>query len=650
MCGIVGIRCAATAVDGVSAIDVVRRMAETLRHRGPDDAGAWLAPDGRVALAHRRLSIVDLSPLGRNPMLRDGGRLAITFNGEIYNFRELRRELEHLGHRFASSTDTEVILAAYDQWGLDAVQRFAGMFAFGLWDEPRKRLWLVRDRLGKKPLYYSDYGGILRFGSELKALLADDRLPRVVDITAVRLFLKYGYIPAPLTIFQGIRKLEPGHALTSTPQGTTLARYWDPLPFARANRTWTTEDAEAELERHLSTAVEQRRIADVPLGAFLSGGIDSSLVVALMQEQSASRVRTFSIRFENPAFNEADHAAAVAAHLGTDHSEQLCDERTLLDVVDRLPDMFDEPFGDSSAIPTYVVSAMARQQVTVALSGDGGDELFFGYPRYRHFVDSRWVLALPRPARELGAFVAARMGGRRQQRVADVLRAEEGDAYEAFISWCTPRQIAACTGHPSPRAPLYQDMLDSTADCRPDLRCQLFDLVSYLPDDILTKVDRASMAVGLETRSPLLDHRVVEFALSLPAVLKSQGGQTKWLLRWLLYKRVPRSLLERPKMGFGVPLRDWFLGPLRERMDDYSRSDAWESMGIEPDPLRRMWREFSRGRYHRPDVVWQAFTLAAWSARFRPSSGTAASRTDRASRTSPTHRRRASESCASAYA
>jgi len=364
MCGIAGY--AGTPMVGTGAAAALgERMCATLTHRGPDDVGVWSREDGAVMLAQRRLSIIDLSPLGHNPMPWDGGRLWITFNGEIYNFRELRRQLEAAGHRFRSQTDTEVILAAYDEWGLDCVQRFAGMFAFALWDEPRRRLWLVRDRLGKKPLYYTERNGSIRFASELKAIVADETFPRDIDVGAVGLYLRYGYVPSPSTIYAAARKLPPGHALLLENGRVSISRYWDPVPFALSTARVSAADAEAELEARLATAVSQRMIADVPLGAFLSGGIDSSLVVALMQEHSAAPVRTFTIRFENPEYNEADHAAAVARHLGTEHHERTCDEREMLDVVERLPDMFDEPFADSSAVPTYLVSKTARELVNL---------------------------------------------------------------------------------------------------------------------------------------------------------------------------------------------------------------------------------------------------------------------------------------------
>jgi asparagine synthase (glutamine-hydrolysing) len=595
-------------------------MTRRLAHRGPDDADVWESPAGAVVLGHRRLSIVDLSPLGRNPMLWDDGRLAITYNGEIYNFLELRRELEGLGYRFRSQTDTEMVLAAYDRWGVDCVQRFAGMFAFALWDHTRQRLWLVRDRLGKKPIYYSERDGVLWFASELKSLAESPGFPRTIDTDGLRMYLKYGYVPSPYTIYKAARKLSPAHQLICEPGRLSITRYWDPIAHASLQRELSDQDAEGELEALLATAVRQRQIADVPLGAFLSGGIDSSLVVALMSEQNSRPVQTFSIRFTNPEFNEADYAARVAQRCRTDHHEELCDEGQMLAIVDRLPEMFDEPFGDSSAIPTHLVSVVARHHVTVALSGDGGDELFFGYPRYWHHADASWALKLPRTTRRIAAAAARRAPARRVQRIADVLGHEGGDAYSRFITWFSPDVIAEMTGAPAPDAPLYRDALDRLDGIPRALGPGLLDLVSYLPDDILTKVDRASMATSLEVRAPLLDHRVVEFTLGLPFRFKRRGRVSKWLLRQLLYKRVPAALIERPKMGFGVPLRDWFKGPLRERMQDYVRSDGLADLGLDPTPIRAMWDEFARGRHHRPDLIWQVFVLVAWAREFKAQS------------------------------
>jgi asparagine synthase (glutamine-hydrolysing) len=612
--------CGITAIVDANAGDLragVDTMAATLRHRGPDDAGSWEGAAAGVALGHRRLSIVDLSPLGHNPMTWQNGRYWITYNGEVYNFRALRAELETHGCRFASQTDTEVILAAYDQWGLDCLGRFIGMFAFALWDRDRETLVIARDRLGKKPLYYSQYGGRIAIASELKAIASDPRFPRDIDRHALGLYLRFGYVPAPFSIFTHARKLPPGHAALVKDGVVEVRRYWDPVPFACERRNPDPAVAERQLDALLADAVRLRMLADVPVGAFLSGGIDSSLVVALMKEQSHAPVRTFTVRFDDPAFNEADHAAAVARHLGTEHHERTCDDRQLLAVVDGLADMFDEPFADSSAIPTYIVSKAAREHVTVALSGDGGDELFFGYPRYKFHADSAWVLGLPKPVRRTAALGAAMLPTRRLRRIADVLRDDDPDRYARFVTWWSAADVETMTGSPPGAVPLYADALARSSGISLESRAGLLDLVSYLPEDILTKVDRASMAVSLEVRAPLLDHRVVELALGLPMGLKRRHGATKWILRQLLYKRVPRLLVDRPKMGFGVPLDRWLRGPLRDRMDDYCGGADLEDLGIDPQPVRLLWREFLDGRSHRTDLLWLIFALVAWSRRFR---------------------------------
>ena len=592
-------------------------MARAIEHRGPDDAGVWVPETGHVALAHRRLSIIDLSPLGHNPMSWNQGDLWITFNGEIYNFAELRRELESAGCRFRSRTDTEVILAAYERWGLECVHRFVGMFAFALWDVRRRRLWLVRDRLGKKPLYYAEVDGRLLFASELKAILTYPSFPGRVDAAAVGLYLQYGYVPSPLTIYKDARKLPPGHYLVHENSQVTLTRYWDPVPPAVQGSSLAANEAVQALEERLSVAVRQRMIADVPLGAFLSGGVDSSVIVALMREHTRAPVKTFTIRFDNPEYNEADHAAAVARHLGTEHHEQTCTDAQMLAVVDRLPEMYDEPFADSSAVPTYLVSKIARETVTVALSGDGGDELFFGYPRYRYHANAAALLALPRPIRRGAALAADRFPTRRGRRIADVLRSDEMDHYSRFVSLFTPAEVQALTGSAPGLPALYADALERALSIPRAGRPGLLDLVSYLPEDILTKVDRASMAVSLEVRAPLLDHRVVELALALPLSLKRRGGTMKWILRQMLYKRVPPSLVDRPKMGFGVPLADWFRGPLRERMESYCAGPELSDLGIDPAPVRAMWHDFQLGRSHRIYPLWSMFTLMAWTRRFR---------------------------------
>ena len=438
----------------------------------------------------------------------------------------------------------------------------------------------------------------------------------------MRLYLRYGYVPSPYTIYRRARKLAPGHYLLCENGNTTISRYWDPVAFAITARSLDVEDAQAELDALLSTAVRERQIADVPLGAFLSGGIDSSVVVALMQEQSATPVKTFTIRFDNPEYNEADHAAAVARHLRTDHYEQTCSEAELLGVIDTLPGMFDEPFADSSAVPTYLVSKIARAHVTVALSGDGGDELFLGYPRHRYYETGAWALDMPRPIRRTAAWVASSLPTRRLRRIADVFRDEAQDRYARFVTWWPQEDIVALTGAEAGEPPLYTDARERSAGLDAGSHAGLLDLVSYLPEDILTKVDRTSMAVSLEARAPLLDHRVVEFALRLPHDLKRRGATSKYLLRRVLYTRVPPALVDRPKMGFGVPLAEWLKGPLRPTMDAYCGGSALEELGIEPRPVRQLYEAFKAGRAHRADLMWQIYALVSWARRCHTPVGT----------------------------
>ena len=615
MCGIVAL----FDITNGDLRPAIEAMNATLRHRGPDDHGAWQSPEGSVALAQRRLSIVDLSPLGRNPMSYLGGRYWVTFNGEIYNFRDIRRELEQAGYSFVSQTDTEVIMAAYDRWGLDCLQRFVGMFAFVLWDVERKRLVLARDRVGKKPLYYAEYQGRIAAGSELKAIAVDQRFPRTVNRDAVALYLRYGYVPAPLSIYRHARKLAPGHYAIVEGGRVSVHRYWDGVACALDTPPpRSVEDAGQRLESLLLDAVGIRMMADVPVGAFLSGGVDSSLVVALMQEQSRASVKTFTIRFEDREFNEADHAAAVARHLKTDHYERTCTAREMLDVVALLPDAFDEPFADSSAIPTYLVSKIARERVTVALSGDGGDELFFGYDRYRHQIASRWLLAAPRPVRRAAAAVLAAVPRRKFRRAADVLRIDGVDTYDKFVTWWSDREVEQLTHARSLLNPVYEEVRRRAASLPEAARPPLIDVFTYLPDDILTKVDRASMQVSLETRCPLLDHRVVELALSLPLGFKWRGGTTKWLLRRLLDRRVPAALIDRPKMGFGVPLVTWLAGPLRPQADQLFGSSVLEAVGVDPVRARAAWQQFLFGRAEYAHLIWSLFALGTWAERWQP--------------------------------
>lgn len=593
-------------------------MAATLVHRGPDDDGIWTSTDGRVVLAHRRLSILDLSPAGRNPMEWDGGRYRITYNGEVYNYRELRRELESQGLRFRTHTDTEVVVAAYATWGDECVRHFNGMFAIAIWDEPRRRLFLARDRMGKKPLYYALYGDRLTFASEQKALLADPEFPRDLDRAALALYLRYGYVPAPHSVFRASRKLPPGHVAVYDAGRLDVRPYWDPVALAGAPRRTlaSADEALEELEALLKDAVRSRMVADVPVGAFLSGGIDSSLVSALMCEAGPGRVKTYSIAFENPGYDESAHASAMARHLGTDHHQETCSTQRMLEIVERLPDFLDEPFADSSAIPTYLVSRFAREEVTVILTGDGGDEVFFGYPRYLALARRGAPNNVPLWLRRAAAGAASLVPQRKFRRAAQILRSAEPDEYARFVVWWPRQAVEEITGRPVEDAPAYARAAEALQAIDRRLRPPALDVVTYLPEDILFKVDRMSMAVSLESRCPLLDSRVVEFGLHLPPAMLFRGGTGKVMLRALLGKRAPAALFERPKMGFGVPLDDWFRGPLREPMEAAMAGRQLERLGLDPAAPRRQWKEFLSGRAPRTDVLWNVFSLARWAERW----------------------------------
>ena len=645
MCGIAGF-VFYDAAQGTRE-EVLRRMTASLSHRGPDGDGHWLDPSGIVALGHRRLAIVDLSEGGRQPMVSHSGRFVVTYNGEIYNFLELRRELEAAGCRFTSHSDTEVMLAAFERWGIrPSLSRFNGMFALAVWDVRERLLTLARDRLGKKPLYYGRFGRTLLFGSELKALLAVPGFTPTVDRHALTQFMRHNYVPAPASIYREVRKLPAGSMAELSCAGDLLREpavftYWDSgqvLLDRRGSRAGIDEaDALAEFESLMLDAVRIRMIADVPLGAFLSGGLDSSLVVALMQRLSDSPVRTFTIGFHEDGYDEAQHAKAVAGHLGTDHVEVYLSGRDALDVIPRLPVIYDEPFADSSQIPTWLVSAVARRQVTVALSGDGGDESFLGYNRYVWARDLwRRVYALPLGLRRLAARAAlgvtaetwhaigrpltwvipALRGqgaiGDRVHKLAGLLTIEDPRAlYLRLIShWQDP--AAVVLGGYESETVVARSLRGRSIDEFVEEMARL-DVATYLPDDILTKVDRASMSVSLETRAPLLDYRVIEFAASLPYDLRMRGRTGKWLLRRLLYKHVPRAMVDRPKTGFGIPLDKWLRGPLRTWAEDLLSESRLRSDGyFAPEPIRAMWAEHASGARQWQYPLWDVLMFQAW--------------------------------------
>lgn len=639
MCGFAGF-IGEPGVLGAEAMErLAARMADRLESRGPDDASTWASPAAGIAIGHRRLAVIDLTAAGRQPMVSASGRSVIAYNGEVYNFAEIRRDLEAEGRRFRGSSDTEVVLEACEAWGAErAMSRFIGMFAFAFWDEHARRLTLVRDRLGIKPLYWGRSGGVLFFGSQPKGFFYHPAWRPEVDRDALAAYLRHAYVPAPRSIFRGIEKLEPGSLVEIDADGReSCRRYWDLREIAcgavRDRPALDDETAVEALDELLRDAVKRRMIADVPLGVFLSGGIDSSTVLALMQAQSDRPVKSFTIGFDEAGYDEARDAQQVAQHLGTDHTELYVAPDHAQAVLPDLASWYDEPFADSSQIPTCLVSEMTRRNVTVALSGDGGDEVFAGYNR--HVVAAalwRRLGAWPRPLRASFASLLRalppsswdrlfRVVPRRQRppqagdkahKLAALLAMPHEDAlYRWLVSqWANPsalvrggRERQGILWDPT----LRRDLPDFTD------RMQLMDTVTYLPGDILTKVDRASMAVGLEARVPLLDHRVVEFAWRLPLAMKVRSGRGKWLLRQVLRRYVPERLTDRPKMGFGVPIDRWLRGSLRGWGESLLAEDRLRNGGyLDPAPVRNAWTEHLSGRRNHQDRLWTVLMFEAW--------------------------------------
>jgi len=648
MCGIAGL-CALVYDVSVDLSLMAARMGDAIAHRGPDAAGTWQHPPLGVALAHQRLAILDLTPAGHQPMVSPSGRYVIAFNGEIYNHQQLRRELDAAGlaPTWRGHADTETLLAAIEAWGLQgALNRSAGMWAFALVDQHQRVLHLARDRFGEKPLYWGLSGSgtsqALLFGSELAALRAYPGFNNTIDRAALAQLLRFGQVPAPLSIYAGIAKLPAGHwvsiPLPLVP-AASLPRsqpWWQLSSVIEAGSIAAFQsDAEAldALEQSLSLAVAEQAIADVPLGAFLSGGIDSSLIAALLQRQSSQPLRTFTIGFEEAGFNEAPYARAVAEHLGTSHSETLLTSADARALIPQLPQLYSEPFADSSQLPTHLVCRAARQAgLTVSLSGDGGDELFGGYNRYfwgpRIWNRLAWlpgplrrglgraITALPPPAWDaLGHPLPIGQLGHKAHKLASRLRhvRSSDDLYRSLVSeWRDPAVLLQ--GEPIELLSTALDQpLPACLSSDPVARMMAWDALSYLPDDILVKVDRAAMAVGLETRAPFLDHRVAEVAWRLPMAMKIRGTTSKWALRQILYQHVPRELIERPKAGFAMPIGQWLRGPLRCWASELLHPDRLSREGyLRPEPIGRLWQQHLSGRYDHTTKLWSVLMWQAW--------------------------------------
>ena len=623
----------------------ISAMTDALAHRGPDDEGCWLDPERGVALGHRRLSIIDLSAEGRQPMISGSRRYIIVFNGEIYNYRLLQQELASLGHPFRGHSDTEAVLAAIEEWGVEqAVTRFIGMFAFALWDTRDQVLYLVRDRLGIKPLYYGWAGQTFLFASELKAMRRHPDFVGEIDRNSLALYMRHNYVPSPYSIYKDVCKLPAGTMLRL--DCSEVQRRPEPIIYWSARRICelgvaepfegSEEEAVTCLQNLLRDAVRIHMESDVPLGAFLSGGIDSSAVVAIMQEQSTRPVKTFTIGFHEQIYNEAEDAKAVATHLRTDHTELYVTEKEAMDCIPLLPQMYDEPFADSSQIPTYLISRLTRSQVTVSLSGDGGDELFAGYNRYV-WVRKIWraLGLLPRSVRHglsrpvgrvaerlaramqhtnyrvFGSFGSNSLAGK-LDKLPELMSADHEERIYRILNshWHKPSHLVMGASEP----PTILTDRNQWA-LLPGLmhRMMFLDLVTYLPDDILAKVDRASMAVSLEARVPLLDHRVVEFAWRIPLGMKLRNGVGKWILRQVLYKYVPQEMVERPKMGFGVPIGIWLRSSLREWAESLLDEGRLKAEGFFDVPsIRQKWREHVLGKWNWQYHLWDILMFEAW--------------------------------------
>lgn len=643
MCGIVGIWSAKGRVD----TEILKLMTDSLAHRGPDDSGIYIDQQNRIGLGHRRLSILDLSPLGHQPMSNDDGSIWITYNGEVYNFNEIRNELIKKGYSFKSNTDTEVVIKSYEEWGIECVHKFIGMFAFGIWDRSEKKLYLLRDRAGVKPLYYYHKNGYFLFGSELKAFMRYPEFNREIDYNVLPLYIRYGYVPAPYTIFKDTYKLKPGHYLrVSEYNNIEEIKYWDAVDFYLQDPIKKPENAILEeLEGLLIQSFKYRLVSDVPVGVFLSGGIDSSILTALLQKNIDAKLKTFSIGFYENEFNEAEWAKKIANYLGTDHTEFYISAKEAYDVIRLLPEIYDEPLADNSVIPTYLISKLTRNVATVALSADGGDELFCGYRRYLH-VNKAYTLfsrtpslikrtiikgldvfnpdivdiiyrslhfALPRTEHFKDKYAKIR------QMLKSIHQDELTDMYKEVASLWTSEDLRKVIKqeNKSDNHNYFEETFNRLKDCDLLTRMMVTDFKTYLADDILTKLDRATMSVGLEGRDPFLDHRIVEYTARIPMDLKYKSGQSKYILRRILYKQVPRKLLERPKQGFNAPLQHWFKKDLSELLKNYLNEERIKREGtFNAKAVDALVKDYIKGSSVNINTLWSLLMYEMWKERW----------------------------------